>query len=311
MSLPPSPSPGNELGPGYERWRAASAAQRPPMRAAKPRYWLHILLFVLTIGTTTIAYGTVILPNGWFVSNISGGLEYSFWLLLILGCHEFGHYFAAKRHRVKATLPYFIPLPLPPLGTMGAVIRMSPYIPNRRALFDIAAAGPLAGIIVAIPVTVVAMTSATHAPVQPGASRVFGDPLLLRLLEWAMLGPRPEGYDVSLGPMGFAGWVGMFVTAFNLLPFSQLDGGHISHAVFAAKSKYLAYATFAGLLVVMAFNGWQYILIALLVWFVGLGHPPTLDDRIEIGPVRRALAVVLLLVFFLCFTPRPIVSMPF
>ena len=262
------------------------------MEPGKPKYWLHLLLFVLTIGTTTLVQGP----------------SYSFWLLLILGCHEFGHYFAARWHRVKATLPYFIPLPVPPLGTMGAVIRMSPYIPNRRALFDIAAAGPIAGIVVAIPVSIVGMLSAQHVPVAAGVGMRFGDPLLLRILEWMVLGPRPVGHDVFLGPMGFAGWVGMFVTALNLLPLSQLDGGHISYAVFGKKSRYVAFGVFGLLVLAMAVNGPQYILLLALVWFAGLAHPPTLDDHIELGRGRRILAVILLVIFFLCFTPKPIVS---
>ena len=136
----------------------------------------------------------------------------------------------------------------------------------------------------------------------------FGDPLLLRVLEWMVLGPRPEGYDVYLGPMGFAGWVGMFVTALNLLPLSQLDGGHISYAVFGKKSRYVAFGVFGLLVLAMAINGPQYILLLALVWFAGLAHPPTLDDRIELGRGRRILAVILLVIFFLCFTPKPIVS---
>ena len=313
MSSTPPPY---TVGPGYERWREAAekAHYRAPMEPGRPKYWLHILLFVLTIGTTMVAYGGRMLPNGVFYLDWGQGLEYSFWLLLILGCHEFGHYFAAKRHRVRATLPFFIPLPLPPLGTMGAVIRMSPYIPNRRALFDIASAGPLAGIIVAIPVSLVGMLSAYHAPLPaPGVMDFtlrFSDPLMLRGMEWLILGPRPEGHDVVLGPMGFAGWVGMFVTALNLLPLSQLDGGHVSYAVFGRKSRFIAFAIFGALILVMVFSGWQYLLLLALVWFAGLTHPPTLDDVIEIGPTRRFLALVLLVIFVLCFTPKPIVSMP-
>ncbi len=311
MSSTPPPFLQPGPGPGYERWRAATnaGAYRRPLEPGRPKYWLHIVLFLLTVGTTTFAYGFRVLPNGALYLNWGQGLQYSFWLLLILGCHEFGHYFAAQRHRVKATLPFFIPLPLPPLGTMGAVIRMSPYIPNRRALFDIAAAGPLAGIIIAIPVAFVGMMSAVHVPIDSPTAMRFADPLLLRAMEWLVVGTRPEGYDILLGPMGFAGWVGMFVTALNLLPISQLDGGHISYAVFGRRSRFVAFGVFGSLVVYMMFNGWQYVLLLALVWYAGLAHPPTLDDGVEIGRGRRLLAVLLLVIFVLCFTPKPIVDM--
>lgn len=287
---------------------------RPAMQPRKRRLWVHVLLFALTICTTWYA---------WFLQatglrfDLSPELlrrafvesaQYSFWVLLILTAHEFGHYFAARRHRVRATLPYFIPLPLPPLGTMGAVIRMSPYIPNRRALFDIAVAGPLAGMAVALPVVFWGIHLATRVPVQRAGGLHFGDPLLFRIAEQLMHGPRPEGFEILVGPMAFAGWVGLFVTALNLLPMSQLDGGHISYAVFGLRSRKIAMAVFGTLALAMLFTGPTYILFLALAWFVGLGHPPTLDDSVPLDGRRKALAVLALIVFILCFTPTPIIQ---
>ena len=276
------------VGTGWE----GAQPPRAPRREKGPNYFLHILLFLLTIGTTWLAHGAI----------------YSATLMTILTCHEFGHYFAAKYHRVKASLPYFIPLPIPPLGTMGAVIRMSPFIPSRRALFDIGVAGPLAGLAVAIPVTFWGMTASTQVPLQNvQASMHFGDPLLLRLIEFLVLGPRPEGYELLVGQMAFAGWVGMFVTALNLLPISQLDGGHIAYAVFAGRARYVALAVFGGMLVMMFFNGPHYILILALAWFAGIGHPPTMNDYQGLDRPRKWVAALALATFVLCFTPTPVI----
>lgn len=288
---------------------------RAPMRPPKRKLWLHLLLFLATICTTWYAWyiqglgGRFPFPKVVLLAQALEALQYAFWVLLILTAHEFGHYFAAKRHLVKATLPYFIPLPLPPLGTMGAVIRMSPYIPNRRALFDIAVAGPLAGMAVALPVVFWGIKDATRVPlatVQHGLH--FGDPLMFRIAEWLFLGPRPEGAELIIGPMAFAGWVGLFVTALNLLPMSQLDGGHISYAVFGHRSRQIAMAVFGALALAMFFTGPTYILFLGLAWFVGLGHPPTMDDSVGLDPRRRAVAALALAIFVLSFTPTPIVQ---
>ena len=230
---------------------------------------------------------------------------YSLCLLVILTCHEFGHYFAAKLHRVQATLPFFIPAPFG-FGTFGAVIRMSPYIPNRKALFDIAAAGPIAGLVVALPISFIGMLL---SEVRPSESLqgflTLGDPLIFRLLEWLVFGARQENYDLLLHDVAFAGWVGMFVTALNLLPISQLDGGHIVYAAFGRASRYVAAAAFAGLAVVTFVEGLHYALFLALIWFMGVRHPPTLNDAAGIGGGRGRLALLLLVVFILCFTPAP------
>jgi membrane-associated protease RseP (regulator of RpoE activity) len=248
-------------------------------------------LFLLTVAST------------WYAQDIL----YSISLLTILTAHEFGHYFAARYYRVRATLPYFIPSPFM-LGTLGAVIRMSPYIPNRRALFDIAAAGPIAGLVVAIPVSIVGLMFSLHAPssVEVASPFRYGMPLLFQAMEHLILGAPGENQALVMNTVALAGWVGLFVTALNLLPMSQLDGGHINYAIFGRKSRLIAVATFVTLAAVTVLQGFHYSLILVLLWFMGIGHPPTLNDGMDLGRTRRIVGAALLVVFILCFTPVPI-----
>jgi membrane-associated protease RseP (regulator of RpoE activity) len=253
--------------------------------------WLHLVLFVLTVAST------------WYAQ----GFLYSLSLITILTAHEFGHYFAARYYRVKATLPYFIPSPFL-LGTLGAVIRMSPYIPHRRALFDIAAAGPIAGLVVAIPVTIAGLAFSVLVPstVEVESQFTFGLPLLFQFFARVILGAPGENDVLVMNSVAFAGWVGLFVTALNLLPISQLDGGHINYAIFGRKSRLIAVATFVTLAAVTILQGFHYSLILVLLWFMGIGHPPTLNDGMDLGRTRRLVGAALLVVFILCFTPVPI-----
>ena len=231
----------------------------------------------------------------------------------ILTAHEFGHYFAARYHRVQASLPYFIPLPaqVSLFGTLGAVIRMSPHIPNRRALFDIASAGPIAGLVIALPVAFIGVATSEYRTPDLEGSFILGDPLMFTVMEWIISGGRPEGTDLYLNEMAYAGWVGLFVTSLNLLPIGQLDGGHVIYAVFAAKSRFVAATAFVGLALVTIFMSPAYILFVILLWFFRIKHPPTMNDFILLDRPRRIVAAGLLLVFILCFTPVPIVKMPF
>jgi membrane-associated protease RseP (regulator of RpoE activity) len=279
--------------------------QPPPLRKVpKQKVWLHVFLFLATVASTTYI----------------GGWQYSACLMLILTCHEFGHYFAARKHRVPASLPYFIPAPFPQIifGTFGAVIRMSPYIPNRRALFDIAAAGPIAGIIVALPVALAGMFMSTLQPKSAIAGLELGNPLLLQAMEWWVFGSSSEVYDVVPHPVAFAGWVGLFVTALNLLPIGQLDGGHIVHAVFGKNSRYISGGVFALLAGVTLWplvapylgltpsGGASYIIFLALLFFMGIQHPPTLNESLPLGRRRTFIAIIMLIIFILCFTPTPI-----
>ena len=282
-----------------ERYRPPEIYVYPPQAQPKPKYWLHILLFVLTVLSTLFVGNLSFGPKGW-IFCVS--------LLSILTAHEFGHYFTAKYHGVPASLPYFIPLPLPPFGTMGAVIRMSPRIPNRKVLFDIAAAGPIAGLIVALPVTYIGITLSEvllKTAVPPG-SVSLSEPLLFKGLGWLAHGFLPDTKDVMLHPLAFAGWAGMFVTALNLLPISQLDGGHISHALLAAQSRWIAFGMYGGLLAFsLIYHSYDYMLIMILLLVVGLRHPPTMDDHLSLGTPRTVLGLLLGIDFVTCFSLIP------
>ena len=173
---------------------------------------------------------------------IVGGPAYSFAIILILLGHEMGHYFMSRRYGIRATLPFFLPLPLPPFGTLGAVIRMESTVSSRKALFDTGVAGPLTSLILSIPAIVIGLKLSKVIPVshiKEGAIRL-ADPLLFSFIQRLVMGEIPENYDILLHPIGYAGWVGLFVTALNLLPVGQLDGGHIAYGpLWEKKSGYL------------------------------------------------------------------------
>ncbi len=263
----------------------------PPV--PKPKIWLHVGLFLATIFSTMLV----------------GGWIFSAGLLGILTAHEFGHYFAARYWRVPVSLPYFIPFPISLFGTLGAFIRMSSRIPSRRALFDIAAAGPLAGLVLAIPATYLGITMSRIIPSSaiPEGSLTLGEPLLFQALSWLAFGDMGETSNLVLHPLAFAGWAGLFVTALNLLPIGQLDGGHISHALFGARSRLMAMAIFGGLLGFSLWNeyyAWVPLLILLLIF--GIRHPRLYHDERPLGSTRQALGWLLGAVFVTCFSLVPI-----
>lgn len=386
-------------------------ADRPP--ASPRRNRLHLGLFLATIVTTVLAgalywggYRDVEKAFQWSVfwspEHLLWGLvTFAFPLMLILGVHELAHYVAARRHGLRATLPFFIPIP-PPLmifGTLGAFISLKDPLPDRRALFDVGASGPIAGFLVALPVILLgsfltgsvgepvpdlhrpeldagwehtldvqgsghaaltfhnvtagivafsiqaptdvddwSYTATAHVvangtaqtesfkgdlaagaverrtltmPANVTAARIdiewddglarFGDPLLILAIDRFF---DNDGYLAH--PTFFAGWVGLLVTGINLLPASQLDGGHVARAVFGDRMKYLAYASVAGLLY-LAFQFQSWMLMAILILFLGVQHPPPLNDRTDLGLKRKILAGFVLLLFALTFIPRPLI----
>jgi membrane-associated protease RseP (regulator of RpoE activity) len=241
---------------------------------------------------------------------IGHGLIFSAAVLGILGAHEMGHYVACRYYDVDATLPFFLPFPLAISGTLGAVIKIREPFPNRKALFDIAVAGPIAGFVTLVPLLFFAMSRSTviHGPM-PEAGIYFGEPLLFKLAEWLKFGATGNAVQVNLHPIGFAAWFGMLATAWNLLPFGQLDGGHLVYAVIGDRSRYFSVATAAGS-VVMCFISINWILMTLIMiamlYFFGPRHPRPIDDYSPIGAGRRAIAVFALVMFALCFMPIPI-----
>ena len=267
------------------------------------RYGRHVLLFLLTVVTTTWAGR----PDG---GSILSGLAYSLPMLAILGAHEFGHYYYCRRHDVNATLPFFLPAPLPLTGTLGAVIRIKEPFPNTRALFDIGVAGPIAGFITLLPFLYWGVTLSVPLHVPQGTPMIyFGEPLLYRLVAAWHFGPLPEGTDVLLHPMGFAAWFGMLATAMNLLPFGQLDGGHIAYSVFGPRSRYVSMVTLAvTILLTFRATSWaaMAVVMSAMAYFLGFGHPRVMDETEPLDAKRKVIALLALAIFVVCFVPVPI-----
>ena len=239
------------------------------------------------------------------------GLWYSLTILAILGCHEMGHVLACRYHGVDSTWPYFLPVPLPLTGTLGAFIRIRSPFPSRLALFDIGVAGPLAGVLVAIPalLTGLLLSDLVRLPDDQSGLVELGEPLLFQLAAHLVFGPVPEGFTINMHPMAFAAWFGLLATALNLFPIAQLDGGHISYAVLGPRSLWVTRAMIAvalGLTVLSSsWVAWTVMLLGML-GISGLRHPPTLDDDYPLDTTRLGLAVVAILVLVLCFTPVPL-----
>jgi membrane-associated protease RseP (regulator of RpoE activity) len=276
---------------------------------SKPR--TNIVLFLLTVLSTIVAGSQAFFAFNPFLEprRLLEGIPFSFTLLAILGTHEFGHYFTARAYGASVSLPYFIPAPPPLLfGTLGAIIRMRSPARDRNSLFDIAAAGPLAGLVVALPALWIGLGWSKVAAVPAGESVAFGDSLLLRLMTWLAFGPLPPGHDVFVHPVALAGWVGLFVTALNLIPVGQLDGGRIAYALFGARHRQISIATFLGLLALGAVTGagnW-FVWAFLLLFVMGFHHQPPLDDLSPLSPGRYAVGFLCLLLLILLIPPVPI-----
>ena len=313
--LPPQWSP-------LEPVQATPRAPSPPPR--RDRVWVHVLLLVLTFASTTAGgmthyYGFLVdfVPRPLlFTSTLElwlGGLWYSVPVMLIIGAHEMGHYLACRIYGIDASLPFFLPFPVGFIGTFGAFIRIRGFISTRKALLDMAAAGPIAGFVLAVPTLIagVMMSRVVRLPADfggPGAYEL-GEPLLLKAVVYLMFGPIPDGWSVNLHPMAWAAWFGLLMTAINLMPIAQLDGGHISYAVFGRRSSYITLLAF-GCVVVMAFFAASWILwsilLAAMLWFFGWHHPPTWDEHVPLDRVRLGVAILTALIFIACFTPEPI-----
>lgn len=327
-----------------ELWKAPQHVQpKPPLRGqpeppqhgqAKPplRWQTQLVLFVLTVASVFWAGAQWEDPTA-APALLIPGAAFALPLMAILLAHEFGHYTAARLHGIPASLPYFLPLPfLSPFGTMGAVILVSERTKRRDALLDFGAAGPLAGLVVAIPMMVVGLNLSTFGPL-PTTGLVIqeGQCILYWALKSAVFGPIPAGHDVLLHPTALAAWVGFLVTFLNLLPFSQLDGGHVAYALLGERQNRFARYIFFFPLALLVYNGVTFgipllfgeqgftnttFVGATLTWLVifamlailrnraGLAHPPT-DAEPQLGPVRKGVAVLTLSFFVLLFMPSP------
>jgi len=296
-----------------------------PTPKFRDRVARHVLLFILTIVSTTMAGAATYLafigdfsaPTGAglpmsYAALLLRGLWYSGTILAILGCHELGHYFACRYYDVDASLPFFIPVPFLLTGTMGAFIRIREPIPQKRMLFDIGIAGPIAGFVVAVPALFVGlwMSHVVRLPVDQSNLLELGEPLLLQFGSWLLWGTQPAGYSLNMHPVAFAAWFGMLATALNLFPIGQLDGGHISYAVLGPRwSTYVTFAT-VGVAVALAFFAsswiiWTGMMIVMLITF-GPRHPRVFDEHVPLDRRRLVLAVFAVIMFVLCFTPAPI-----
>jgi len=307
--------------------RASWPAPAGGRDAAQPvRPWRHAVLFALTLFSVAAAGAMQRGVNPFHslpaLVHLVEGLPFAGALLGILAVHEFAHYFAARRWGVGATLPYFMPLPYSFLGTLGAVIRIRSPIPHKRALLDIGAAGPLAGLVVALVACLVGLPRSEVVPAAYFDAPLRGEPIQLGapllfawLADWLLPEVGPDQM-LLLGPVAFAGWVGLFITAFNLLPVGQLDGGHIVYALFDRWHRHLGRLTFAALLGLGTYGifalvwdlprGWLgWLLLAFLLTLFGRRHPPPLNPHIPLNLWRRLIGLLCLVVFALCFTPAP------
>ncbi|MCA1558972.1 MAG: site-2 protease family protein [Acidobacteria bacterium] len=295
----------------------------PPRRRFQTKLWKHVLLFALTLITTTLVgalhyagfrarFDPDAVRFDWWL--LAGGLWYSAPALLFLGAHEMGHYVACRYYNVDASLPYFLPLLIPTLGfqtgTLGAVIRIREAFQTRTMLFDIGIAGPLSGFLVLIPMLFLGLSLSEVLPAPPQLDAVYlGEPLLFQWFTRLVLGTVQDGYSLNAHPLVFAAWLGMLATALNLLPFGQLDGGHISYALFGRASSYISIAT-VGTALVMTFVTISWLLLTLMMlvmlFVLGPGHPRVIHEYEPLGPGRRRLALVALVILVICFTPVPI-----
>lgn len=290
----------------------------------KNRTWLNILLLLLTL-LSTFWVGISWSLSYFYAEVISAGEEltlsmelltdprvlglsliYAVVLLTILMAHEMGHYLACRYYRLNATLPFFIPAPTL-IGTMGAFIRIRSPITRKHQLFDVGAAGPIAGFVLALPAVFIGLAFSKPVPALPrDESLLFGEPLLFKLAGELFFKDIPLGYDIVVHPIAFAGWVGVLVTALNLFPVGQLDGGHILYSILGKKTRNLARWVLLAFIVGGVFFWVGWLVWALLIKFIGLRHPPVIDEYVPLSSGRIKAAVLLLVIFIISFTPDPI-----
>lgn len=305
----------------YERGEHIIFVVKKQVRQERP-VWVNYLLLVATV-ITCVLTGSILYMGYldiWSLENILdvfifdnllfGTVLFALPLMLILFCHEMGHYYISKRHGISTSLPFFIPIPpvLPNfnIGTFGALISSRDPMPDKKALFDVGIAGPVAGFIVAVPVTVIGIMT---SEVVPGGELVSGQPVLSYSLLFRFFSDLileiPEGFAVNLSLVAFAGWIGMLITSVNLLPAGQLDGGHIFRSVLGEYQKYAGWLA----VFIMVFTGWM-VFALIIVFMMGMAHPPPLNDATNLDDKRKLLFFVAVAILILCYIPFPIGFIP-
>jgi membrane-associated protease RseP (regulator of RpoE activity) len=289
----------------------------------RPKYKLNLFLFLATFLSTLIIgteLGLSFRINGPTAEGMDYikafmahpgvlfiGFPFAFTIMGILLAHELGHYFACRYYGIAVTLPYFLPFPNY-LGTMGAFIRIHAPFQNRRALFDVGIAGPLAGFLFAVPALLISLPYSRVVPVSLEQMSIsLGEPLIFKLAAWMFHVQAPLGKDIYLHPVAFAAWGGLLVTALNLLPMGQLDGGHIIYALFGRYHRQVSRFFVFVVIPIMMYFWWVYWVVwAIIPLALGINHPSTLNDDRPLDPWRKAIAVVGLIVFILSFMPAPL-----
>lgn len=303
------------------------------------RIAIHLSLFIITFFTITVAGVQWLNLDAFDLNNFSDGIPYSLAILFILTCHEFGHYYAARYHKVEATLPYFIPFPNLPgimnFGTLGAVIKTKSAIPSKKIMFDIGVAGPIAGFLATLLILSYGFLSLpgkefilsihpeyfSQHPAPGGISLTFGNSLLYQILSIVFTNPTnqfvPPMTEMYHYPFLCAGWFGLFVTAMNLLPVGQLDGGHVAYTMFGTNHKVIARSTFVIILVIgllgllpfaspsisLGWTGWLFWAL-ILFFIIKLDHPPVLDET-PLDSSRKNIGWATFGILVLSFIPTP------
>ena len=315
--------PGEPAPPPLADLRAYAWTIPLRRRSRWDRWGRSLVLLVVTAASVFLAGALQIVSvgrHGLALAVSPGeGLALLLGLLSILLAHEMGHYLACRRYGVDATLPHFIPSPWFPavslsmwqplsmVGTFGAFIRIRGPIPHRRALFDIGVAGPLAGFAVCLPVLWLGIRAAAVQPLEPVADAIFfGEPLAFQWMARAIHGPIADEEVLVISRLGQAAWFGLLVTALNLMPIGQLDGGHVTYALLREKAHFVSRVG-SWLCLALVYFGPSWLLWAVLVRVLGRRHPPTLDDVAPLGRGRVVVALLSAVVLVVCFVPEPIV----
>jgi membrane-associated protease RseP (regulator of RpoE activity) len=274
----------------------------------RPKYWLNMILFAATILSTIFA-GSLNSGGNPFenFSDLWLGIPFSLSIMAILTCHELGHYLMSRREGLITSLPYFIPVPFHFLGTFGAVIRMKSIVPSRKTLLRVGMSGPIAGFLVALPVCIIGISlSEIRAVPETTGLLTLGNSLLFSFLARFIHPNIPQGSDLFLHPVAFAGWIGLLVTSMNLIPIGQLDGGHVMYSLLLRKRRYL-YIPIFGALIALGFLWAGWLIWVLLAFFIARRDPVIQDTLTPLSTREKLYAIIPFMILILTFVPKPFV----